>query len=454
MPYQVISHFLLPLILQHLADGDMTMSQAWVDLVERLKAIGVVREGTLKNNPLRRMTADIAAEKGITGNSSLTQILRHVLKLQGCGLYVADAARACLLGLPPGSLHPPRGRSKKVLPATRQKMAVDVPNPVYTGQAVMDDKLSIIAAAWLSLFLCLSLLSCAGYAGGFVRPPPSSSHSDFTTSHPHSPVSPRVHTPPPCPHSPPAGSGSAAFNSLLLSSVPAAPVAPPLWLSPSSPGCGQPLRGLDWLSLSADPAPCLTDDELRDRDRPLARTDRYFPVSGGVSRDAGAPSASDNPNCPPSEQLPRSAAAFISECLCLLGRDGPGHSAAERSAALALLRQGLAAHPTHPELLRLRLSLTARALGFGSAELEAARREAMEAMVTGVMAGGGSRGCGQEYQVCLALVSVEPTWQGAMRILQKGKSPDTLMLVLLQLRCTEAQRALPRNIALQVMILN
>ena len=254
----------------------------------------------------------------------------------------------------------------------------------------------------------------------------------------------------------PAGSTSAAFNSLLLSSVPAAPVAPPPWLSPASPGCGQPLRGLDWLSLSADPAPCLTDDELRDRDRPLARTDRYFPVSGGLSRDAGirATSASVDPNWPPSEQPPRSAAVFVSECLCLLGRDGPGHSTAERSAALALLRQGLASHPAHPELLRLLLSLTARAHGFGSVELEAARREAMEAMVAGVTAGGGGRGCGQEYQVCLALVSVEPTWQGAMRILQKGKSPDTLMLVLLQLRCTEAQRALPRNIALQVMILN
>ena len=156
-----------PLILQHLADGDMTMSQAWVNLVERVKAISEVGHGIILNKTLKQMATDIAANKGIAivGNDLRSQVLRHVLRLRGCGLYVVDAARACLLGLPPGCLHPPRGRSKKILPATRQKMAVDVPSPIYTGQAILCNKPSILAllasvpipalSRWACWMLCL-----------------------------------------------------------------------------------------------------------------------------------------------------------------------------------------------------------------------------------------------------------------------------------------------------------
>ena len=161
----------------------------------------------------------------------------------------------------------------------------------------------------------------------------------------------------------------------MLSSVPSATVLPAAalpWLSAASPGLGQPLRGLDWLSLSSDPASSLTEAERRDRDRPLARADRYFPVvpsatlptaapfsaaalSDPASKhshsvtDAGPSAAalvSGSSTRPPSRltsateaisearRLGSTPGAWISACLRLLGLDGPGHTSAERVAAL------------------------------------------------------------------------------------------------------------------------
>ena len=100
-------------------------------------------------------------------------------------------------------------------------------------------------------------------------------------------------------------------------------------------------------------------------------------------------------------------------------------------------------HPRHPGLVRLRLSLIARASGLGSSALDAAKKEAMDLLVSGVIqASTDSEPQGreeeeeegicieepetvsdlrsQEYELCLSLVSVEPTWQGVTGILRKG----------------------------------
>ena len=107
-----------------------------------------------------------------------------------------------------------------------------------------------------------------------------------------------------------------------------------------------------------------------------------------------------------------------------------------------MLKEALEAHPGHPELLRLKLSLTALGTGLGSQELDAAKREAVDALITprqpaasglstlsipSQLERGGGRGllaadgC-PEYRLCLSLTSVEPTWQGTMSVLQKGVS--------------------------------
>jgi len=89
--------------------------------------------------------------------------------------------------------------------------------------------------------------------------------------------------------------------------------------------------------------------------------------------------------------------------------------------------------------------LAARRAGFGSPALYVARKEAMEAMVSGLVrpqpgnaaaaapsspslpgsdegrAGTWDRLHCQEYRLCLSLVSVEPTWQGLVTGLQKGR---------------------------------
>ena len=114
-----------------------------------------------------------------------------------------------------------------------------------------------------------------------------------------------------------------------------------------------------------------------------------------------------------------------------------------------VLKEALEAHPGNPELLRMKLSLTALGTGLGSQELDAAKREATDALspprqplasglpVASQLESEGSRqglpveagglhqdGC-PEYRLCLSLTSVEPTWQGTMGILQRGVSRAT-----------------------------
>ncbi|GAX73833.1 hypothetical protein CEUSTIGMA_g1283.t1, partial [Chlamydomonas eustigma] len=337
-----------------------------------------------------------AVTSSLTMYAPQTSVGVHVdaARLRSCGLYVVDAAAACR-GLPAlVQLHSSRGRAVPL--ETRLRMAQDVPTPVYAGSCIP------------------------------------------------------------------------AFSSLLLSSVPLPSRQQQLpWLSAASPGAGMPLKGLDWMSLSATPAPCLTDSELRERDRPAARTDRYFPVPSSSNSSlaaAAVPSSlmpsqvvKDNSSSSNGRNLIHSTnssgssvlslreiclgaaalaaahggtpVAWIRACLKMLGYDGPGHSSTERAAALEVLLQGLAVHPEHPEILRLHLTLTGLSTGF-SPFLEGVKLQIMHALTQRLDASsskGGSAASprlskwgGQEYQLSLALVSVEGTWKEAAKMLQKG----------------------------------
>ena len=114
----------------------------------------------------------------------------------------------------------------------------------------------------------------------------------------------------------------------------------------------------------------------------------------------------------------------------------------ERGAFPQALGLALKEHPRHPGLLRLRLSLVARASGLGSSVLDAAKKKVMDFLVSGVVQAStlgrvpqdeeDEEGIcveepekvldlkSQEYELCLSLVSVEPTWQGVMGVLRKG----------------------------------
>ncbi len=393
--------FLPSSVPQHLSDGDLSLSQAQHELKLRLKACASARndgrrtvspaspatsptpatsEAAKSKGEANAVLADsgskaLAVAKGSrTGAAAGTvkggalgpassDLAQDVVRLRTCGLYVADVAQACM-GLQ--GLLRLRGRSQAVPFETRRRMAEDVPTP------------------------------------------------DYNTASGASPCS--------------------AFCSLLLSTAPAPPTPLLPWLSAASPGVGQPLRGLDWIGLAATPAPCLSSGDVRERDRPLSRTDRYFPVTAGAAREKPALVAPETITstagsvCVIPLRVASSHRACIDACLRTLGFAGPGHSAAERTAALEAVRACLSAHPGHPGLAMLALTLTALTHGFG-APLDSARREALGTMMqaapvarlTDASASERPRRWGgQEYQLCLALLSVEPTWQGAEQLLQKG----------------------------------